>query len=179
MTLNDSQTSALEAALAPAGESAANTLSGLLGRTVVLTPAGVSQASAADLADKFFGGVAQVPVTVGGGVNGKALLVFNESSAALMADLLIGGDGSNPPEALSDLHLSAVGEVRHASGHGPLRGSGPGLGQGSGRGGWRPGPCPGQRTSGLGCRTGRFFSRSGIQLGCGGRDALSVLAGVR
>jgi flagellar motor switch protein FliN/FliY len=31
--------------------------------------------------------------------------------AALMADLMIGGDGSNPPESLSDLHLSAVGEV--------------------------------------------------------------------
>jgi flagellar motor switch protein FliN/FliY len=96
---------------------------------VVLTPAGVSQASAADLADKFFGGIAQVPVTVTGGASGKALLAFNESSAALMADLLIGGDGSNPSESLSDLHLSAVGEVGTQAATALFEGLGQGLGK--------------------------------------------------
>jgi flagellar motor switch protein FliN/FliY len=129
MTLNDSQTSALEAALAPGGEAAATTLSGLLGRTVSLSPSGVSQGSAGDLGDKFFGAVAQVPVSVSGGASGKALLVFNESSAALMADLLIGGDGSNPPEALSDLHLSAVGEVGTQAASALFEGLGQGLGK--------------------------------------------------
>ena len=129
MTLNESQTSALEGALAPAAESAANTLSGLLGRSVTLHPSGVSMAGAGDLADKFYGGVAQVPVTVAGDASGKALLVFNESSAALMADLLIGGDGSNPPEALSDLHLSAVGEVGTQTASALFEGLGQGLGK--------------------------------------------------
>ena len=129
MTLNDSQTSALEAAANQAAEAAANTLSGLLGRTVTLQATGVSQGAAADLADKFYGGVAQVPVTVGGAASGKALLAFNESSAALMADLLIGGDGSSPPETLSDLHLSAVGEVGTQAASALFEGLGSGLGK--------------------------------------------------
>lgn len=129
MTLNDSQTSALESALVAAGEGAANALSGLLGKSVSLSPAGVSATSAADLADKFFGGVAQVPVTVSGQASGKALIVFNEASAALMADLLIGGDGSSPPETLNDLHLSAVGEVGSQLASALLEGLGNGLGK--------------------------------------------------
>lgn len=129
MTLSEAQNSALEGALRAAAEGAANALSGLLGKSVSLSPAGVSAISAGDLGDKFFGGVAQVPVTVSGVANGPALLVFNESAAALMADLLIGGDGSNPPEALNDLHLSAVGEVGSQLAAALLEGLGQGLGK--------------------------------------------------
>lgn len=129
MTLSGPQLGALEAALAPAGEAAGNALGGLLGKSVTLSPAGVSAISAGDLADKFFGGVAQVPVTVGGAASGKALIVFNESAAALAADLLIGGDGSNPPDALNDLHLSAVGEVGSQAAAALFEGLGQGLGK--------------------------------------------------
>jgi flagellar motor switch protein FliN/FliY len=129
MTLSEAQSGALEGALASAAEGAANALSGLLGKAVSLSPAGVSQIGAADLADKFFGGVAQVPVTVAGQANGPAMIVFNESAAALMADLLIGGDGSNPPEALNDLHLSAVGEVGSQLAAAFIEGLGHGLGK--------------------------------------------------
>ncbi len=127
--MSEAQSSALESALASAAEGAANALSGLLGKSVSLSPAGVSAISAADLADKFFGGVAQVPVTVGGQARGPALIAFNESAAALMADLLIGGDGSSPPEALNDLHLSAVGEVGNQLAAALFEGLGQGLGK--------------------------------------------------
>jgi flagellar motor switch protein FliN/FliY len=129
MTLSTEQSGALEGALAAAGEGAANALSGLLGKAVSLSPAGVSQISAGDLAEKFFGGVAQVPVTVGGDASGPALIAFNESAAALMADLLIGGDGSSPPDALNDLHLSAVGEVGSQLAAALMEGLGGGLGK--------------------------------------------------
>jgi flagellar motor switch protein FliN/FliY len=127
MTLNEQQSSALEAALSAAGEGAAQALSGLLGRSVTLSPAGVSPLSGEELAGKFFGGVAVVPVSVSGQTSGSALLVFNESTAALMADLLIGGDGSSPPETLTDLHLSAVGEVGSQLASALLEGLGKGL----------------------------------------------------
>jgi flagellar motor switch protein FliN/FliY len=126
MTLNPTQTQAFDSALAPAGEAAANALAGLLGKGVTLSPAGVAEVSAQDLADKFFAGVAQVPVQIAEG--GKALLLFNESTAALMADLLIGGDGSNPAEQLSDLHLSALSEVGSQLSAAFLEGLGSGLG---------------------------------------------------
>jgi flagellar motor switch protein FliN/FliY len=128
MTLNDQQNGALQDALTAAGESAANALSGLLGKAVSLSPAGVGAVTPADLSEKFFGSVAAVPVTVSGQASGKGLIVFNESSAALMADLLIGGDGSNPPETLNDLHLSAVGEVGSQLAAALVEGLGTGLG---------------------------------------------------
>src|SRR6266478_4584123 len=99
--LNDAQKSALEGAFQAAGENAASTLSGLLSRQVALTPAGVSGIAPADLADRYMGGVVHVGVTLGGGASGSGLFVFPENVAALMADLMIGGDGSNPPESLS------------------------------------------------------------------------------
>lgn len=129
MTLNSNQTQALEAALGAAGEAAASALSGLLGKGVTLSAAGVAPVSGQDLADKFFGAVVQVPVALSGSAGGKALIVFNESSAALMADLLVGGDGSNPPESLSDLHLSAVGEVGNQLAAALVEGLGQGLGK--------------------------------------------------
>jgi flagellar motor switch protein FliN/FliY len=109
--LNDAQKSTLEGALQGAGEAAAGTLSSLLSRSVSLTPAGLSTMSPAEVSDRYMGGVVYVAATLSGGASGKGLFVFQESVAALMADLMIGGDGSNPPSALSDLHLSAVGEV--------------------------------------------------------------------
>ena len=129
MTLSGTQISALEGALIPAGEAAGSALGGLLGKSVTLSPSTASTLSAADLADKFFGSVAVIPVTVTGQASGKALIVFNESSAALMADLLIGGDGSSPPEALNDLHLSAVGEVGSQAAAALFEGLGSGLGK--------------------------------------------------
>jgi flagellar motor switch protein FliN/FliY len=130
MSLNTQQTQALGNALGAAGEAAANALSGLLGKGVTLSAGGAAALTPQDLADKFFGAVAQIPVTLGGAASGKALIVFNESSAALMADLLIGGDGSNPPETLSDLHLSAVGEVGNQLAAALLEGLGQALGKG-------------------------------------------------
>lgn len=109
--LNDAQISTLEGGLSAAGEAAAGSLSGLLSRTVTLTPAGVSTMSASDVADRYMGGVVHIGLTLSGGASGKGLFVFPENIAALAADLMIGGDGSSPPESLSDLHLSAVGEV--------------------------------------------------------------------
>ncbi|MES2202579.1 MAG: flagellar motor switch protein FliN [candidate division FCPU426 bacterium] len=109
--LNDTQKTALEGALQGAGDSAGSTLSNLLSRKVTLTPAGVSSMSPSDLAERYMGGVVHVEAGLSGELKGKALFVFQENIAALMADLMIGGDGSNPPDSLSDLHLSAVGEV--------------------------------------------------------------------
>jgi flagellar motor switch protein FliN/FliY len=109
--LNDAQKNTLEGALQGAGEAAGSTLSGLLSRQVALTPAGVSTMGASDVADRYMGGVVHIGFSLSGGASGKGTFIFPENVAALAADLMIGGDGSSPPETLSDLHLSAVGEV--------------------------------------------------------------------
>ncbi len=46
----------------------------------------------------------------GGGV---ALLLVKERDASILADLLIGQDGGNAPDKMTELHVSAFGEVIH------------------------------------------------------------------
>jgi len=47
------------------------------------------------------------------GVAGTALLLMKEKDASILADLLIGQDGSSAPDKMTELHLSAFGEVAH------------------------------------------------------------------
>src|SRR5690606_17741726 len=45
------------------------------------------------------------------GLKGKNLFILRPRDAAVIADLMMGNDGRNPPEELDDLHLSAVSEA--------------------------------------------------------------------
>src|SRR5665213_267075 len=44
---------------------------------------------------------------------GFALLLVKERDASILADLLIGQDGGNAPDKMTELHVSAFGEVIH------------------------------------------------------------------
>lgn len=101
----------IKSALEQAGSSAASTLGGLLGRGVHIAAQGASSGSASDVASHFSGGVVHVSVAVNGDAEGNGLLAFEEKSAGVMAELMIGGDGSSAPDSLSELHLSALAEV--------------------------------------------------------------------
>ena len=45
------------------------------------------------------------------GFTGSNLLVIKQSDAAIIADLMLGGDGINPAEMLGEIQLSAVQEA--------------------------------------------------------------------
>ena len=45
------------------------------------------------------------------GVHGTNLLAIKESDALIIADLMMGNDGTNPPTELNELYMSAVGEA--------------------------------------------------------------------
>ena len=45
------------------------------------------------------------------GINGNNILAIQASDASIIADLMMGGDGLNPQEELTDIHMSAVGEA--------------------------------------------------------------------
>ena len=44
------------------------------------------------------------------GIDGNNVLAIQASDAAIIADLMMGGDGTNPDTNLSEIHMSAVGE---------------------------------------------------------------------
>src|SRR5699024_870484 len=45
------------------------------------------------------------------GFEGINILVIKQTDAAIIADLMLGGDGLNPAEELSEMHISAVQEA--------------------------------------------------------------------
>jgi flagellar motor switch protein FliN/FliY len=109
--INETQRAALGDALSAAADSAASTLTGLLGRQVTLTPSGLSSVGLAEVPGAFGGRLAVSKISLSAGASGAGALVLAEKDAALLADLIIGQDGSSAPETLSELHLSAIGEV--------------------------------------------------------------------
>lgn len=91
--------------------SAATTLSILLGRRVQITVPRVEVTSISDLRVKYPLPYLVIEVSYSSGLRGANLLVIKEPDACIIADLMMGGEGQNPPEHLNELYLSAVGEA--------------------------------------------------------------------
>jgi flagellar motor switch protein FliN/FliY len=109
--VNEQEKGALTSALGAAAGDAGGTLTGLLTRQAGLSLEDLTGLSPDEAASEFGGNAVNIKVKFSGGVSGAGIFLLHERDAAVMADLMIGQDGSNPPESLSDLHLSAVGEV--------------------------------------------------------------------
>lgn len=91
--------------------SSATALSSLLGQKVEITTPTISMINHAMLEDEFVLPYVAIKVEYTQGLQGMNLLVIKQSDAAIIADLMLGGDGSNPNEELGDIHLSAVQEA--------------------------------------------------------------------
>lgn len=91
--------------------SSATALSSLLGQKVEITTPTISMINHAMLEDEFVLPYVAIKVEYTQGLQGMNLLVIKQSDAAIIADLMLGGDGSEPNEELGDIHLSAVQEA--------------------------------------------------------------------
>lgn len=91
--------------------SAATTMSVLLSRKVEITTPRVSTGILDDMRKEYPMPYIIVEVRFTEGVNGTNLLAMKESDAAIIADLMMGNDGSNPPEGMNELYMSAVAEA--------------------------------------------------------------------
>jgi flagellar motor switch protein FliN len=91
--------------------SAATTLSILLGRRVAITIPQTSTTSIAELRNQYPLPYLVIEVAYATGLKGANLLVIKETDACIIADLMMGGDGLNPPDHLNEMYLSAVGEA--------------------------------------------------------------------
>ncbi|WLD95163.1 flagellar motor switch phosphatase FliY [Alkalihalobacillus sp. AL-G] len=91
--------------------SAATALSTLLNQKVEITTPDVTVVERDKLSDEFPVPHVAVLVKYTEGFNGSNLLVIKTSDAQIIADLMLGGDGTNPNGELGELHLSAVQEA--------------------------------------------------------------------
>ena len=91
--------------------SAATTMSVLLSRRVEITTPRVSIGRLEEMRKEYPMPYIIVEVRFTDGINGTNLLAMKEKDAAIIADLMMGNDGSNPPEDMSELYMSAVAEA--------------------------------------------------------------------
>ncbi|WP_202077101.1 flagellar motor switch phosphatase FliY [Caldalkalibacillus salinus] len=90
--------------------SASTALSTLLDQKVDITTPRLSTVRRESLADEFPKPHVAIHVNYTEGFKGVNLLVMKTEDAKIIADLMLGGDGSSPSE-LSDMHISAVQEA--------------------------------------------------------------------
>lgn len=91
--------------------SAATTLSTLLGHKVSITTPSVAVAPMNVIQQNYPLPYLVVEVAYTAGIDGSNVFAIQATDAAVIADLMMGGDGTNPDTELNEIHLSAVGEA--------------------------------------------------------------------
>lgn len=91
--------------------SSATALSTLLNQKVDITTPAVTVIARGRLEDEFPQPYVAIQVKYTEGFSGTNLLVIKQEDAAIIADLMLGGDGLNPAELLGEIQLSAVQEA--------------------------------------------------------------------
>jgi len=91
--------------------SAATTLSILLSRRVSITTPRVSISSVNKIKQEYPLPFLVIEVGYTHGLSGSNLLAIRDQDALIISDLMMGGDGANPPAELNELYMSAVSEA--------------------------------------------------------------------
>lgn len=91
--------------------SSATALSALLGQKVDITTPSLSMINRNKLEEEFPNPYVAVQVEYTTGLRGMNLLVIKQSDAAIIADLMLGGDGLGARPELNEIQLSAVQEA--------------------------------------------------------------------
>lgn len=91
--------------------SAATTLSVLLGRRVSITTPKVEVVTFENIKNNYPLPYLIIEVGYTQGIKGNNILAIREQDSLIIADLMMGGDGTNPSVGLNELSMSAVGEA--------------------------------------------------------------------
>ncbi|MFS0656014.1 flagellar motor switch phosphatase FliY [Bacillus sp. 179-C3.3 HS] len=91
--------------------SSATALSTLLNQKVDITTPTVTVIPKSKLNEEFPHPYVAIEVNYTEGFSASNLLVIQQTDAAVIADLMMGGDGTNADPSLSEIHLSAVQEA--------------------------------------------------------------------
>jgi len=91
--------------------SAATALSALLGQRVSITSPVVAVLPREELLTQFTVPYLVIEVKFTEGLEGSVLLVIEVKDAAVVADLMMGNDGTTPPQELGEMEVSAASEA--------------------------------------------------------------------
>ncbi len=91
--------------------SSATTLFALVNQRVNISTPTVSVCKWSDLSKQYEKPCVFIQISYKEGLDGKNILILQEKDVKIIADLMMGGDGSNTEGELNDLHLSAISEA--------------------------------------------------------------------
>jgi len=90
---------------------AATTLFSLVNQRVVITTPVVEYATWKDIVNIYDKPCVFIQIYYQEGLDGNNILILKEKDVKIIADLMMGGDGTNTDGELSELHLSAISEA--------------------------------------------------------------------
>ncbi|TAH69600.1 MAG: flagellar motor switch phosphatase FliY [Anaerolineaceae bacterium] len=90
---------------------AATTLFSLVNQRVVITTPVVEYASWKEIANSYDKPCVFIQIYYQDGLDGNNILILKENDVKVITDLMMGGDGTNTDNELSELHLSAISEA--------------------------------------------------------------------
>ncbi len=90
---------------------AATTMSSLVNQKVDITTPNVSFSYWDDLVGQYDRPCVFLQISYREGLNGNNVLILKENDVKIIADLMMGGDGTNISDPLGELHLSAISEA--------------------------------------------------------------------
>lgn len=90
---------------------AATTLFTLLGQKVTITTPRVFETNMEDLSADLRDPCVLINIKYIEGIEGLNMLILHEKDVKIITDLMMGGDGTNIADDLTDLHLSAISEA--------------------------------------------------------------------
>lgn len=89
----------------------ATTLSALVNQKVDISTPKVTVTTWTDLVDNYDKPCIFIQIQYKEGLDGNNILILKDKDVKIIADLMMGGDGSNTDGEISELHLSAIGEA--------------------------------------------------------------------
>ena len=90
---------------------AATTLSSLVNQKVDITTPSVNLCNWNELVSSYDRPCVFLQISYKEGLNGNNILILKENDVKIIADLMMGGDGTNTDGELTELHLSAISEA--------------------------------------------------------------------
>lgn len=90
--------------------SASNTLATIVSKKVEITNPSIEVQSQSDIRKSLPVNAVQVRISYTEGLTGETLIVLRKSDASVIADLMMGQDGTSPPVELNELYISAITE---------------------------------------------------------------------
>ncbi len=90
---------------------AATTLYSLVNQKVLITTPFVEVKDCNTLMNQYSEPCVLIDILYKEGIDGSNLLLLKENDVKVITDLMMGGDGLNPQDELSELHFSAIGEA--------------------------------------------------------------------